>query len=109
MYPSLTFIKNEEENKISGIQVGAIAREDTVDILLMNSEGEISIFLEKVNLHQQGLSRLFDNKEKMNINKNDYLIMLNNRGNHILADVKTIMESEPNYLTTHEQIIKIRH
>lgn len=99
------------EKKISGLKLVAIPYETEVDIILIDEFGNTSVLKEKVKVSKNRetyipiesdvLKEIYNNKHKQ------FLIILNNRGDEIITDLRAIDMDKKPFPTTYNSIIQI--
>lgn len=106
----------EKDNKlltkspITGLKLNSVPYDTKVDVLLMDKQGNLSVVIQKVKVKKNKPTYIFlssevlSNLEKTS-NKN-YAIILNNRGEDILLDIKSLDLGRKPFSTTYQTVIE---
>lgn len=100
------------EDKIKGIQLDSTPYEDTIDIIKMDEYGNVDLILNNIKTKKGIPTKVYFEKQTLkeisiNKDKRQFLLILNNRGKNILADIKAVAEGRKPFMTTYQGIIEI--
>ncbi len=98
------------EEKIAALKLNAVPYDTTIDVLLLDEVGNSSLLNQNV-LVQKGeptilefssevLSRMNDDKNK------SFILIINNRGENMLADLKALDERKKPFLTSQQAVLQ---
>lgn len=103
--------KRYTKEKIKGIRLDPIPYNTTVDIIWIDEFGNTNLLADNIEIKKRQSTEINIEKEILEdiykTNNRQFLLVLNNRGQNILADIKAVDQNNKPFPTTYQGIIEI--